>query len=133
MSLTDSSPAHIAKAASLASRKLAILPLADRNNALTAIHRSLRQAKDTILDANARDLKLASKAADDGQLSQSVLKRLDLGRPGKWEDMLQGVLDVRDLEDPRMHPHPNTEGSGHHSDLEYSGLNESTVPQRYRV
>ncbi|KAL8687202.1 MAG: hypothetical protein Q9224_005220 [Gallowayella concinna] len=101
MSLTDSSPAQIAKAASVASRNLAILPSADRNNALTAIHQSLERAKTTILSANSKDLNLASKAAADGELSQSVLKRLDLGRPGKWEDMLQGILDVRDLEDPR--------------------------------
>ncbi|KAL8852722.1 MAG: hypothetical protein Q9221_002352 [Calogaya cf. arnoldii] len=100
MSLTDSSPAQIAKAASVASRKLAILPSADRNNALSAIHQSLLQAKESILEANAKDLSFASKAAEDGHLSQSVLKRLDLGRPGKWEDMLQGILDVRDLEDP---------------------------------
>ncbi|KAL8927907.1 MAG: hypothetical protein Q9172_001133 [Xanthocarpia lactea] len=100
MSLTDSSPAQIAKAASIASRSLAILPSVDRNNALTTIHQSLLQAKESILEANARDLDLASIAAKDGQLSQSVLKRLDLGRPGKWEDMLQGILDVRDLEDP---------------------------------
>ncbi|CAL8579249.1 glutamate-5-semialdehyde dehydrogenase [Xanthoria parietina] len=100
MSLTDSSPAQIANAASVASRNLAILPRADRNDALDAIHQSLLQAKESILNANARDLSLAIKAAEDGQLSQSVLKRLDLGRPGKWEDMLQGILDVRDLEDP---------------------------------
>ncbi|KAL8649400.1 MAG: hypothetical protein Q9226_005591 [Calogaya cf. arnoldii] len=100
MSLTDSSPAQIAKAASVASRNLAILPSADRNNALSAIHQSLLQAKESILEANAKDLSLASKAVEDGRLSRSVLKRLDLGRPGKWEDMLQGILDVRDLEDP---------------------------------
>ncbi|KAI4225890.1 MAG: hypothetical protein LQ349_006971 [Xanthoria aureola] len=100
MSLTDSSPARIANAASVSSRNLAILPRADRNDALDAIHQSLLQAKESILIANARDLSLATKAAEDGQLSQSVLKRLDLGRPGKWEDMLQGILDVRDLEDP---------------------------------
>ncbi|KAL8897330.1 MAG: hypothetical protein Q9192_002634 [Flavoplaca navasiana] len=115
MSLTDSSPGQIAKAASVASRNLATLPSADRNNALTAIHQSLLQAKESILEANARDLSLASKAAEDGQLSQSVLKRLDLGRPGKWEDMLQGILDVRDLEDPREHSvrmvHASYEGS----------------------
>lgn len=60
----------------------------------------MQEAKDTILEANAKDLELATKAAEDGELSQSVLKRLDLGRKGKWEDMLQGILDVRDLEDP---------------------------------
>lgn len=100
MSLTDSSPLEVAKAASSSSRSLAILPTQARNDALTAIHGALQEAKDTILEANAKDLELATKAAEDGELSQSVLKRLDLGRKGKWEDMLQGILDVRDLEDP---------------------------------
>lgn len=100
MSLTDSSPLEVAKAASISSRNLAILPTQARNDALTAIHGALQEAKDTILAANAKDLELAKKAAEDGELSQSVLKRLDLGKTGKWEDMLQGILDVRDLEDP---------------------------------
>lgn len=100
MSLTDSSPEQVAKAASVASTSLATLSLNNRNDALIAVHRSLLQAKDTILAANAKDLELASSAAADGRLSQSVLTRLDLGRPGKWEDMLQGILDVRDLPDP---------------------------------
>ena len=100
MSLTDSSPLNIAEAASTASRNLAILPTQARNDALTAMHGALQESKDTILAANARDLKLATKAAEHGKLSQSVLKRLDLGRKDKWEDMLQGILDVRDLEDP---------------------------------
>lgn len=100
MSVTDSSPLDVAKAASLSSRGLGILPTKARNDALTAIHRALQDAKDSILAANAKDLELAMKAAEDGELSQSVLKRLDLGRKGKWEDMLQGILDVRDLEDP---------------------------------
>ena len=100
MSLTDSSPAQIAKAASISSRKLAVLPAKDRNDALTAIHKALSNSKETILAANAEDVKIATQAAADGQLSQSVLKRLDLGRKGKWEDMLQGIVDVGDLEDP---------------------------------
>ncbi len=100
MSLTDSSPEQIAKAASVASTSLAILPSSVRNDALGAIHQSLLQAKERILAANAEDVELASKAAADGRLSQSVLKRLDLSRPGKWDDMLQGILDVRELENP---------------------------------
>ena len=67
---------------------------------MIAIHEALLQAKSSILAANAEDLRSASKAAADGQLSQSVLKRLDLGRPGKYDDMLKGILDVRELEDP---------------------------------
>ncbi|KAI4112891.1 MAG: hypothetical protein LQ345_006028 [Seirophora villosa] len=100
MSLTESSPEQIAKAASVASTSLAILPSNNRNDALTAIHRSLSQAKESILAANAHDVAYASQAAADGELSQSILKRLDLSRPGKWDEMLQGILDVRELEDP---------------------------------
>lgn len=100
MSLTDSSPLQVAKAASISSCNLAVLPTQARNDALTAMYNALEEAKDAILAANAKDLELAMKAAEEGELSQSVLKRLDLGRKGKWEDMLQGILDVRDLEDP---------------------------------
>lgn len=104
MSVTNSSPLEVAKAASTASRSLAILPAHARNDALSAIHQALADAKEEILAANARDVELATKAAEDGRLSQSVLKRLDLARKGKWEDMLKGILDVRDLEDPGERP-----------------------------
>ena len=100
MSLTDSSPTQIAQSAAVSSRSLAVLSSHARNEALTAVHRALVQSKDWIQSANARDVELASKAAESGELSQSVLKRLDLSRKGKWEDMLQGILDVRDLDDP---------------------------------
>ena len=101
MSLTTSSPETIAKSASLASRSLATLNNSARNEALTGIHDALVAAKDEILAANAEDLKKAREASERGELSQSVLKRLDLGREGKYEDMLKGVRDVRGLEDPR--------------------------------
>ncbi|KAI1639018.1 gamma-glutamyl phosphate reductase [Biscogniauxia mediterranea] len=100
MSLTNASPAEAAKAANGASRVLATLPTSARNEALTAIHAALTEARDDILAANARDLELARVAAESGQLSQSLVSRLDLGKKGKWEDMLKGILDVRDLEDP---------------------------------
>lgn len=104
MSLTDSSPLEIARGASIASRSLAVLPTEARNNALTAIHQALSIARERILAANARDVDLATKAAENGELSQSVLKRLDLGRKGKFEEMLQGISDVRELEDPCTYP-----------------------------
>lgn len=100
MSVTSSSPLQVAEAASISSRSLAILPTQARNDALTAIHQALSRAKNLVLAANARDVEAAMTAAENGQLSQSILKRLDLARKGKWEDMLQGILDVRDLEDP---------------------------------
>jgi glutamate-5-semialdehyde dehydrogenase len=102
MSVTNAQPSDAAKAAKSASHILATLSVEARNDALTRIHTVLAEAKNDILTANARDLDLARKAAADGQLSQSLVSRLDLGRPGKYEDMLKGILDVRDLEDPGM-------------------------------
>lgn len=100
MSLTESTPEAAAKAASYSARNLATLSVDARNDALTAIHDALETDKQAILDANARDMCLAKQASADGKLSGSVLKRLDLNRPGKFDDMLQGILDVRRLSDP---------------------------------
>ncbi|KAF2012252.1 gamma-glutamyl phosphate reductase GPR [Aaosphaeria arxii CBS 175.79] len=100
MSLTNATPLQVAQAARLGSRELAVLSTEQRNAALTAIHQALAEGKDEVLAANAKDLEAAHKAAEGGTLSQSLVKRLDLGKKGKYEDMLQGILDVRDLEDP---------------------------------
>jgi len=100
MSLTSANPTEAAHTAKTASHSLATLSASARNEALTTIHAALADAREEILAANARDLELARKAAADGQLSSSLVSRLDLGRKGKWEDMLKGILDVRDLEDP---------------------------------
>jgi glutamate-5-semialdehyde dehydrogenase len=100
MSLSNSHPVDAAKAAKFASLSLATLSSTARNDALTAIHGALSRAKNDILAANARDLTAARQAADNGELSTSIVSRLDLLKKGKWEDMLKGILDVRDLEDP---------------------------------
>lgn len=100
MSLTESSPTEIAKLASAGARQLAILSSDARNKALVAIHDALKQNKDIILQANARDVEAATKAVEKGDLSSSILKRLDLARLGKYDDMLKGILDVKNLEDP---------------------------------
>ncbi|KAJ5590105.1 gamma-glutamyl phosphate reductase [Penicillium hetheringtonii] len=100
MSFTDSTATDIARNASLASRQLAVLSNDARNEALTALHQALDKNRASILAANAKDVELATRAAEDGTLSHSVLKRLDLSRPGKYDDMLEGILSVRDLEDP---------------------------------
>ena len=97
-------PLQIAQAASVSARKMAILPSKARIDALTAIHAALSEAKPAILKSNARDIEAATKAAEAGTLSQALLSRLDLGKPGKYEDMLQGILDVRDLENPGPSP-----------------------------
>ena len=100
MSLTNTSPEQAARAAKISSRKLTTLSTDARNAALDAIHNALSNGRDQILAANARDLELAKKSAENGELSPSILKRLDLGRKGKFDDMLQGIKDVRGLEDP---------------------------------
>ena len=100
MSLTNALPADAAKSAQSASHVLAALPIAARNNALTALHEALTKAKPEIFAANARDLISAKKAAENGELSNSLVARLDLGKKGKWDDMLKGIIDVRELEDP---------------------------------
>lgn len=100
MSLTNASPEQVARAAKLSSRKLATLPITARNAALDAIHNALAAAKQDIFAANARDLELATKASAQGELNPSILKRLDLSRKGKFDDMLQGIKDVRGLADP---------------------------------
>ena len=82
MSLTNASPLEAAKAARLASRKLAILPTAARNECLTVIHDALKDARDEILAANARDLELAFRAAENGELSQSLVDWFE-GKGGK--------------------------------------------------
>jgi glutamate-5-semialdehyde dehydrogenase len=102
MSLTNASPEAAASSAKTASFTLATLPASSRNAALDTIHDALATSKDDILAANAKDLELARKAAADGSLSQALVSRLDLGRKGKWDDMLKGILDVRDLEDPSL-------------------------------
>ena len=98
MSVTTSTPIAIAAAASIAGRKLSILSAEQRNEALLAIHNALGSAKEIILAANALDLSDAKKASLEGTLSNSIVKRLDLS--GKYDEMLQGILDVRSLDDP---------------------------------
>lgn len=105
MSLTNGLPEEAAKAAKISSRTLAVLSTDSRNFALQSIHDALSAAKDDILAANARDLDVATKSAADGELSQSILKRLDLSRTGKFDDMLKGILDVKNLEDPGKWKH----------------------------
>ncbi|PUU84294.1 Aldehyde/histidinol dehydrogenase [Tuber borchii] len=100
MATAAAAPTELARTSSLASRVLKAIPGSDRSAALTAVFEHLQAAKDQILEANRKDLEAAEEQAKAGKLSLSLIKRLDLWKPGKWEDMVQGILDVRDLEDP---------------------------------
>lgn len=93
------SPVEIARTAALASRTLKAVSGADRSAALTTIHNALVQSKDVILRANQSDMDAAHKLVDAGKMKQPMVKRLLLSE-GKWDGMLEGVLDVRNLDDP---------------------------------
>jgi glutamate-5-semialdehyde dehydrogenase len=105
MSLTNASPELAARAAKISSRTLGTLSENARNQALDAIYDALVAARDDILAANAVDLEKAKQSTANGELNPSILKRLDLSRKGKFDDMLQGIKDVRGLPDPGRCPH----------------------------
>ncbi|KAM3414287.1 hypothetical protein BST61_g10940 [Cercospora zeina] len=100
MSLTNASPEQAARAAKISSRALGLLTEDARNHALDAIHDALAAARDDILAANAVDLDKAKQSTANGELNPSIYKRLDLSRKGKFDDMLQGIKDVKGLPDP---------------------------------
>lgn len=68
----------------------------ERSTALQKIYHGLQARKDEILKYNQIDL----DNANDQNLSGSLIKRLDLGSKGKFDSMLQGILDVANLPDP---------------------------------
>ena len=128
MSVTNSSSVDVARAASKASKRLATLSADARNEALTAIHEALSMSKGTIIDANNRDVRAARISAADGEMTQSALKRLDLNRPGKYDEMLQGILDVRELEDPSKRVGATCHNLG--ADCPYNGSRRGFAPRR---
>lgn len=87
---------EIAKAASGAFGVLKTLSNRERLDALIAVHDALSHAKEAVLSANEEDLKAAAQQ----NLSPALVKRLDLAKNGKYDAMLQGVLDVANLPDP---------------------------------
>ena len=89
--------ARNAKAAFEASQ---LLPSSIRETALNIIADELGKNKDAILGANREDIKDAQREVDAGRMSKPMLNRLDLGKPGKWEQMIKGVTNVAKLPDP---------------------------------
>ncbi|RCK64426.1 Gamma-glutamyl phosphate reductase [Candida viswanathii] len=86
----------IAKAANSAFSSLKTLSNEQRSSALQKIHDALLKNKDKVLESNKIDMDNAKA----NNLSSSLIKRLDLSNPGKYDSMLQGILDVANLPDP---------------------------------
>ena len=89
--------ARNAKAAFEASQ---LLPSSIRETALKIIADELEKNRDSILSANQQDIRDAQREVDAGRMSKPMLSRLDLGKAGKWDQMVKGVTDVAKLPDP---------------------------------
>ncbi|BGP49509.1 glutamate-5-semialdehyde dehydrogenase [Rhodotorula kratochvilovae] len=96
-----SSAEQIARDAKLSFDASQLLDSEERHKALVALKDALTTAKDDILAANQRDIDDAKAQVAAGKMSSTLLKRLDLqSSVSKYDDMLQGILDVDSLPDP---------------------------------
>lgn len=90
---------NIAKNAKTASLKIAELNTDIKNLALNKIADAFEQNKSEIFEANKQDLKEAEALVENGEISKSTFNRLKLDE-NKMRDMIQGVRDIANLEDP---------------------------------
>ena len=90
---------QIAKVAKQASLLIADLSSAIKNEALNKIAQAFEEHKQEIFDANMLDLEQAQSLVDNGEISKATYNRLKLDE-NKMRDMIQGVKDIANLEDP---------------------------------
>ena len=90
---------YLAQCAKQASKKLAFLSTTIKNKALLNIAEELENNKTDIFEANKRDLENAKSLLESGEINQSTYNRLKLDE-NKMRDMIQGVIDVYNLDDP---------------------------------
>ena len=90
---------QIAKNAKEASIKLASLNSELKNETLEIIADAFEDDIYMIFDANNKDLEVASEMLKSGELSEAVFNRLKLDE-NKARDMIQGIRDLVELEDP---------------------------------
>ena len=89
----------IAKNAKQASLKIAELDTDIKNSALNKIAQAFEINKQEIFDANNQDLIQAEELVNNGELSKATFNRLKLDE-NKMRDMIQGIKDIANLEDP---------------------------------
>ena len=88
----------IAKNAKQASLKIAELSTELKNKALTKIADAFEVHKEEIFEANKKDLVEAESLVQNGEIT-ATFNRLKLDE-NKMRDMIQGVRDIANLEDP---------------------------------
>lgn len=86
---------RLGRAAREASRVLARASTAKKNNALLAAASELDAARDSLLQANAKDM----AAGRDNGLDDAMLDRLEL-TPARIDEMIEGLRQVASLPDP---------------------------------
>ncbi len=89
----------LAKKAKLASLKIAELDTEVKNRALNKIADAFEVNKHEIFEANKQDLAEAEMLVENGEITKSTFNRLKLDE-NKMRDMIQGVRDIANLEDP---------------------------------
>lgn len=89
----------LAKEAKKASVKAQGLCSDTKNKALKAVAKAIEDNKQKIFDANKKDLEFAAELVKNGELSNATFNRLKLDE-NKMRDMIQGILDISNLEDP---------------------------------
>ena len=90
---------EIAKAAKDASLKIADLKTEIKNTALNKIADMFEIHKAEIFEANKEDLSEAESLVANGEITKSTFNRLKLDE-NKMRDMIQGVRDIANLDDP---------------------------------
>ncbi|MFR1672666.1 MAG: glutamate-5-semialdehyde dehydrogenase [Candidatus Gastranaerophilaceae bacterium] len=89
----------IAKSAKEAALQAADLTCKTKDAALLKIADSLEEHKNEIFEANQKDLQDAKSLVENGEITQSTFNRLKLDE-NKMRDMIQGIKDIANLEDP---------------------------------
>lgn len=97
--MSDNSLKLIAQNAKKASYKLASLSSETKNQALYAIAQKIEQNKEIIIEENKKDLEKAEEMVEKGSLTRAVYNRIKLDE-NKMRDMIQGIRDMTNLEDP---------------------------------
>eukprot|EP01135_Chromosphaera_perkinsii_P010611 Nk52_evm11s2192 gene=Nk52_evmTU11s2192 len=92
----------ISEAAKKASHKLQSISSEVKNKALEQVKIALEERREEVIAANKRDLEAARIAVEEGTMSQTLLRRLDIYGPDgkKFQDLLKGLSNVQTLQDP---------------------------------
>ncbi|MBC7218533.1 MAG: glutamate-5-semialdehyde dehydrogenase [Hadesarchaea archaeon] len=88
-----------AAAARRAALKLANVTTGVKNSALLKIASAILESKESILEANAEDLRAAEKLLKRGRITSALLQRLKLSED-KLKDIVKMIRSVAELDDP---------------------------------